>query len=110
MLGRIQQVHQANLRFGQTCFCQRLVKRYQGFRGYTFQFLDICQIVTRVGMPLFGSDAEHFHTLFAVLVRAVCIKQVFCQLECGGGMACRGRFCQQAADFAKVKLFLRQTF
>lgn len=111
MSGRVQQVHQADLRFGQACFCQRPVKRYQGFRGRAFQFLDICQIVTRIGMPLFGGDAEHFHTLFAVLVRAVRVHQVFCQLECGGGMICRGRFCQQSADFGKVIiLFLRQAF
>ena len=110
MPGRVQQVHQADLRFGHSCFCRRPVKRYQGFRGRAFQFLDICQIVTRVGMPLFGGDAEHFHTLFAVLVGAVRIHQVFCQLECGGGMTCRGRFCQQSADFGKVKLFLRKAF
>lgn len=33
MSGRVQKVHQADLRFGQACFCQRPVKRYQGFRG-----------------------------------------------------------------------------
>ena len=110
MSGRIQQVHQADLCFRQPFLCQRSVKRFQGFRGCTFQFLDICQIVTCIGMPLFSGDAEHFYTLFAVLVRAVCIKQVFCQLECSGRMTCRCCLCKQAADFAKVKLFLRQAF